>query len=283
MTWLSEWRALAARIEGFSVPGELVTTARDHSPGHLMGGFMLSAADRLLKAVRSFHDRHENDLPEMARLALSQIVIPTSFPGRSSPTNLLAAAQVAATLRALRVELDHYFADEDLAVRRLVERAFLHLQRSLEADKEFRRRWKRANESKCETLGALHLLAHGIWAFKAHAVGARTDLILKKPLRNDEVGAADVEAFVLTEWKLADEEDDLCEQIADAHHQLRRYQGGALGGFELSTRRYVVIVSDHDLPLPSDHQDRGILCRHILLNRGDDTPSVSAKRRRPRK
>ena len=63
----------------------------------------------------------------------------------------------------------------------LVERAFIHLQRTIVVDHDIRKKWKSAfntGEIACERLGAVHLLSHGIWAFKADALGERTDLIL---------------------------------------------------------------------------------------------------------
>ena len=51
------------------------------------------------------------------------------------------------------------------------ERAFLHLRRLLAVDRDVRAKWKAAYEGKqgevaCEALGAVHLLSHGIYAFK---------------------------------------------------------------------------------------------------------------------
>ncbi len=56
-------------------------------------------------------------------------------------------------------------------------------------------------ETACEKLGALHLLSHGILAFKAYAPGERTDLILGDRLVIDDDLIAGTEGIVLTEWK----------------------------------------------------------------------------------
>jgi len=57
---------------------------------------------------------------------------------------------------------------------------------------------------------------------------------------------------------------DAGRKVDEAHTQLGLYHRGALGEFELSTRRYVVVVADQELELPDDHDDRGTLCHHVL-------------------
>ena len=65
------------------------------------------------------------------------------------------------------------------------ERALQHLQRSLIVDDVLRKRWLNAfdkREDHVEALGAVHLLGHGIFAFKVNAAGARTDLVVPDAL-----------------------------------------------------------------------------------------------------
>jgi hypothetical protein len=40
----------------------------------------------------------------------------------------------------------------------------------------------------CEKLAGVHLLLHGIWAFKVHAAGERTDLVFPQPSRLELAG-----------------------------------------------------------------------------------------------
>jgi hypothetical protein len=60
------------------------------------------------------------------------------------------------------------------------------------ADSSIRQKWRNAfdeGEVACEKLGGVHLLLHGIWAFKVHTPEERTDLVLQEPIRNlTEVG-----------------------------------------------------------------------------------------------
>ena len=282
MTWLSEWRALAARSEGLFSTNDILLRARAINPHDLSGGvmypFVKPALERLIAAIGGFHDAYGDTLPGQASAVLAGFLERARGLSLSS-MDILGLAQVTATIHALKVELDYYFSDGEVAARRLVERAFLHLQRSLAADEGLRQRWIAAKgEVGCEKLGALHLLAHGVWAFKADAVGARTDLILGTPLSQDEPRASDVEALVLTEWKLAKATTDIRGKMDEAHKQLALYHRGALGGFELSTRRYVVMVVDQHTDLPDDHDEGGVLCRHVLLARSGETPSVTARR-----
>jgi hypothetical protein len=133
-----------------------------------------------------------------------------------------------------------------------VDRAFLHLQRSIVADPSVRERWKHAfdeeGEVACERLGAAHLLLFGIYSFKANAEGERTDIILGERLSLSEVEKAS-EALVLTEWKMVSR-DNLEKTAEHAFQQARRYSAGSLAGFELASRRYLVMVSERSLPMP---------------------------------
>ena len=72
-----------------------------------------------------------------------------------------------------------------MVIRTRSERAFAHLQRHFVADAECRDKWTSAftdGEVACEALRALHLLLHGLWAFKVDNAGARTDLVFQEPL-----------------------------------------------------------------------------------------------------
>lgn len=111
-------------------------------------------------------------------------------------------------------------------------------------DEDLRAKWVTAfdrREETCEKLGALHLLAHGIYAFKVDGKGAGTDLVM-----NDHLSSAlahNVDALVATEWKLVRngaKADTLVEQERD---QLRRYVSGPLGDVELRHTRYILVGS----------------------------------------
>src|ERR1700722_5384768 len=107
-------------------------------------------------------------------------------------------------LAALEAEITFLLSGRQEQIRARSERALLHLQRSLIVDADISRKWKKAfgtNEVACEKLGSVHLLSHGIYAFKVDASGARTDLVFNEP-PPDALLAQAVEGMVLTEWKL---------------------------------------------------------------------------------
>lgn len=184
-------------------------------------------------------------------------------------------------LGALRAQFEYEMADTEVKARSLVSRAFLHLKRSIVADGAFRERWKQAfdqqDETRCEKLGAIHLLQHGIWAFKASAIGEQTDLVLGEPVDVNEVQGAAV-ALVLTEWKVVRKPNEAEAKATEARSQARRYSQSAMAGFELASRRYVVLVSAERLNLPASVAEAGVMYEHIGIPVAPETPSKEARR-----
>ncbi|MBV8763779.1 MAG: hypothetical protein JOZ66_02625, partial [Hyphomicrobiales bacterium] len=149
-------------------------------------------------------------------------------------------------------------------------------------DEEVRGKWQKAyddNETRCEALGAVHLLAHGIFAFKADAAGARTDLVFHEPAR-DDVGQY-AETMVLTEWKIAPNQKNADKQFDAARRQAALYAEGPLATFELRDYRYIVLVTPKAINVPSDTVQGHVTYRHINIPVRPDTPSVEVKRKRP--
>jgi hypothetical protein len=146
-----------------------------------------------------------------------------------------------------------------------------------------RQDWKEAfdigGETACEKLGAVHLLGHGIYAFKAHGQGGGcTDLILGSPARSDNPALKWVEAAVLTEWKVANSRAEAAKKIEEAYEQSKIYAGGILGGIELQTVRYLIVVTPHQELLPEDRHDGGVRYRHVCLPVAPDAPSAASRR-----
>jgi hypothetical protein len=191
------------------------------------------------------------------------------------------------TLVALEAEISYHLTDFRARAKRLSERAFAHLQRSIVADPECKRRWKKAFSSKgetdCEKLGAVHLLWHGIWAFKAISKGERTDLVMGDVLHEGRGDIEEVaEALVLTEWKRVKQVSELDKARDAALAQAKIYAGGSLFGLELDTYRYLVLVTEKGLDMPSDLEDAGVLYRHINIAVDPLTPSRAAVAERRR-
>ena len=124
-------------------------------------------------------------------------------------------------------------------------------------------KWKMAldkNEIACERLGSIHLLSHGIFAFKVDALGARTDLVFNEP-PDSSLLTRGIEGLVLTEWKVAHNATEAAEKFREARIQADLYNQGALAGIELTHYRYLIVVSLKELPSnsvpPDDSTEEG--------------------------
>ena len=181
-------------------------------------------------------------------------------------------------LVAFESELTYCLESPMERVRSASELAFMHLQQLIVADEEYRAKWQKAfsvRETHCEKLGAVHLLWHGIWAFKADASsGGRTDLVYQEPLQVDAAPAAI--GMILTEWKRADGSPE--QPYAEARHQAEFYSAGVLGGVELTSHRYLVAVTKKQIVPPADATEGTVTYRHINIAVEPETPSIAAKR-----
>lgn len=159
------------------------------------------------------------------------------------------------------------------------ERAFIHLQRSIAVDEQLRTRWQTAfttHETACERLGSVHLLLHGIWAFKLNAEKARTDLMFEEPLPPAGKIEKAATGLVLTEWKRCLKGDGR-DEFEEAVRQCKEYSTGPLGGFELRSHRYAVVVSNDRLTEPPDIVEGPTRYRHINIAVNPSTPSKPAR------
>ena len=183
-------------------------------------------------------------------------------------------------LVAFEAEFSYLLQDQQVAIRRLSERAFLHLQRSIAADPEIQAKWQAAfkRETDLEKLGSAHLLLHGIWAFKADA-GARTDLIFGEQIETytEELRAAS--GLVLTEWKKAANTSEVDSKFDEAKRQAQSYSQGPLAGIELTTYRYLVVVTEKQARNSRDEIVDGITYRYINIAVDPEMPSVAARNR----
>jgi hypothetical protein len=177
---------------------------------------------------------------------------------------------------AVESEVNYHLLDHQELLRVRSERAFEHLQRSIVADPDLRTRWAKAFDSKepdCERLGAVHLLWHGIWAFKVDAVGGRTDLVFQEPI--DDLSRVDraADGLVLTEWKLARGAPEASQGFEEARKKAQRYASGALAGIELRSHRCAVVVTESRVNEPDDVRAGGIVYRHVNIAVAPKPPS----------
>jgi hypothetical protein len=190
-------------------------------------------------------------------------------------------------LTAFESEMSFLLSDVQEIIRARSERAFLHLQRLLAVDSDVRDKWRAAfnrGEVSCEKLGAVHLLWHGIFAFKVDAHGAGTDLVFPDEPIQASVAQRGIEGLVWTEWKVVDE-GNAASRFDEARNQARLYEQGPLVSSELTGYRYAIAVSLADLPREAVRDDMviaGIVYRHINIAIEPRRPSeqVRTKSRR---
>jgi hypothetical protein len=278
MTWMEEWKALHARILGLLESGNFFFRSVPSVGGDYCGvgsKVLIPGAKQTFLDLKAFSKQHEKVLPEKAKASLDNFISKCEEDLTKSTGGLPGVQQVMTVLSGFAAEFDYYLTDADVVSRSLAERAFLHLQRSIVADTGISEKWQiafKAGETNCEKLGAAHLLSHGIWGFKAHGAGERTDLILGEQVDVDVALRAGTR-LVLTEWKVAASPSDAEKKSEEAFAQAQRYGQGILGGFELKSTRYVVIVSPDFYSLPAERNHGGTQYRFVNIAVKPSTPS----------
>ena len=280
LTYIAAWQPVAARIRGIERAAALharFLAGNSQSP-YGADKDLQHHCEGVKRSIDHFQATFQEALPASAHEAITRFL---SDGGKQITDNSAGDAKLVRTiivkLVAFEAEVSFALSQPLEQVRLTTELAFMHLQRLIVADAEYRKKWilaHKAGETKCEHLGAVHLLWHGIWAFKADASGGRTDLIYQdRP--NVEKFRGPV-GMVLTEWKNA---KTIKPAIAFDHakRQAQIYAGGILAGFELATHRYLVVVTKKGVEPPQDHTDSGITYRYINIAVEPDSPSVAAK------
>ena len=244
MNWYHEWQALRARIQGLLDAGEFFYSALQHSSADdqsVRKKILLKNAEILFSGLNDYLESYRSALPEKALESLERFLNQTEIKDFNFNPNrgqIRGHVQFALTsLAAFQSEFSYVISDTQAIALRITERAFVHLQRSIMVDDNIKENWMIAfdiGETKCEKLGALHLLLHGIWAFKAHGEKGRTDLILNEPLPDLTMIEKTSTALVLTEWKVVKNKNELEAKIKEAFKQTKLYVTGVLGGIELT-------------------------------------------------
>ena len=288
MNWYHEWQALRARIKGLLDAGTFFYSALQHSSADdqsVRTKILLKNSEKIFSSLNGFLESYRSAIPEEALVSLERFLNQTeikNFNFNPSGSQIRGHAQFALTsLAAFQSEFSYIISDTQAIALRITERAFVHLQRGIIADDDIKKKWHSAfkyGETKCEKLGALHLLSHGVWAFKAHGEKGRTDLILNEPLPDSSIIEKTSTALVLTEWKVVENDNELDKKIKKAFEQTKLYVSGVLGGIELTNYRYLVMVSEKGMRMPSDLIEDTIVYRHINVAVNPDTPSVEAKK-----
>jgi len=289
MNWLIDWQAISVQIKGLLDAGSFFYSALHNSSEDsrsVKRKVLLPNAEKIVGNLKDFSARYKSELPKVAVECLNSFMDKPEMKesGFFKPESLLESGNVQfalTSLAAFQSEFNYLIADTEFIARRLTERAFIHLQRSIVVDEAIREKWKRAfetHETKCEKLGALHLLSHGIWAFKADATGGETDIILNEPLTSLSNIESTADALVLTEWKLVKTQSELDAKIQEAQRQAEIYSSDVLGGMKLRNYRYLVMVSENRIEMPADIIKGLTKYRHINIAVDPGSPSAEAKK-----
>lgn len=290
MNWLTDWQTISVRIKSCLNGASFFYSSRDGTLTKddncsVNKKVLLPSAKIIFETLKEFSKKYEHELPETAQKCLKSFLNQPEINEQSffNPSREFEHAHVQFALTSLATfqsEFSYIIADTEFIARRLTERAFIHLQRSIVVDEAMREKWKIAfekRETKCEQLGAVHLLLHGVWAFKVDASGGRTDLIL---VENEPLSSAAnaANALVLTEWKLVEIQSELSSKIEQARRQAEIYSAAMLAGVELRKYRYLVMVSEKRMEMPPDTTQADVTYRHINIAVDPDIPSVEARK-----
>jgi hypothetical protein len=266
VSYAEQWDAIAGRIRGLRTAGELYM--RSLQGGHMDGGReLVTQCKNVIEELKVFQGACKAVLPGSAVRCLEDFLDGDAVKKIAAEVKDPRAPLVF--LATFETHMSYLLANRQERIRVRAERAFVHLHWSLAVDEQFRARWDKAfdggGEVSCEALGGVHLLWHGIFAFKIDTPPARTDLVLNKGI--DELDERAVEGFVLTEWKKGSEAE-AARLFVEADVQLREYEQGPLGGTELAGYRYAIFVSKEQLPhdlVPKDEVVRDAVLRHINI------------------
>jgi hypothetical protein len=280
LSWRTEWKAISDRIEGLLEAGSLFVQlwiARASDPQRTVNIELIPHARSIFQDIKKFKENYESSLPPTALASIERFLShENNFMAEPIRSGADGLKFVLPCLASFRSEFTFQLSDIQAVAKRVTERAFEHLKRSIIADEIVKSRWIEAfmsGETACEKLGAAHLLLHGIWAFKAYAAGERTDLILGEPLRDLAVVESTAEALVLTEWKVVSS-NDVATKAKQAFDQAKLYGEGSLGGFELAGYRYLVLISEDMLKeMPDDVKENEITYKYINIPVNRKTPS----------
>lgn len=281
-----QWDLLANRADGVLRAASMYAGPAVYVDDmHGVGWSRISEpAKQLVEDIREFALRNEATLPPDAVAFLKKL---TNDFGPS--TGLAGVMHTTAVLARIRSEFEYLVGCDLIEVQALTERAFEHLNRQIVVNGRVQADWSSAfaiNEEACEKLGAVHLLQNGIWAFKTNAKGERTDLVFQEPQTISDKVRRIAEGLILTEWKLVQEQDIPETKLSEARHQAERYSEGILGGIELASVRYLVMVSKRRLTLEPESVATHGTYRHINIVVEPDTPSVESRKlsrnRRPK-
>ena len=288
MTWTEDWESLAARIDGLLRAGKFLTNTfgvANEDAYSVISNSIAPEFREITECIEQLGRAYRDELPATALKALDRFVSRKWQERVTNQAGKISRIQPLSALAAFRSEFGYLIRDIEIAKRNLVELAFEHLRRQLVVDEEIRGKWTRAfndHETRCEQLGAVHLLSHGIWAFKISSTKAATDLVFPEPVeRYSKLSRRVARAQVLTEWKRVRSIGALDKQKETARKQTQIYTAGAMGDLELKNTRYIVLVTGFQDPGPiEDVVENSVTYRHIVISVNHASPASEQARSR---
>lgn len=287
MTYEEEWLAISARIAALKAAADLRAQYEASNNQDSYGSIRVIGEEcvAIVEELKRFAAGHTFTLPEPAKAAFQRFILrrPTRAVLDPARDEWAIRAGVVSVL-VLAGEMTHLLQGRQEWLRSRSAQAFEHLQRTLAANEHVRTQWlaafRGAGETACEALGAVHLLGHGIFAFKAHAGGGRTDLVFPEPV-NVEKAIRSSEGLVLTEWKLAKSEAETPKAFVEARTQADLYKSGVLAGVELRGYRYLIVVTEKQAAakdVPETETENGVTYVAVNLAIDPRTPHQESKR-----
>jgi hypothetical protein len=289
VTYSDQWSAISARIRGLINAAHLHARFLSHGSEDSFRRVQVlgEQSQSVFESVRRFRNDFTGSLSPAASLCTdnfleqSRTFDAAKTASGASREHIVQKALIL--LAAFQSEMGFILSDIQDSIRARSERAFSHLQRLIVVDRDVRQKWQSAlknGERACEKLGAVHLLWHGLFAFKVDALGGRSDLVFQDELRDPLSVQRYSDGLVLTEWKVVHAEGDAGLKFEEARIQAGRYSAGVLAGCELATYRYAVVVSSRAIMPPADAQLGSAICRHINIAVAPEVPSrVRANRK----
>ena len=277
--YVSAWKQIAARIKGLCEAGMIHAQFLQAHSGSPYGADkeLNNQARSIRLEINAFKAAFSNRLPPSVTASFNRF---EADGGNQIDGNSLGDALLTRTiivkLAALESEVSYLLSDSEQRIVLASENAFKHLQRLIVVDPDYRKKWIAAfkeGEVECERHGAIHLQWHDVWAFKVHGEGGRTDLVYQETLR--DIDAQDAPALILTEWKITKGSGE--KEFEQARKQAEIYGDGVMGGVELASRRFLVVVSLKAISAAPDLTVGGVTYRHINIAVDPDRPSVAAK------
>jgi uncharacterized protein YwlG (UPF0340 family) len=286
----NEWKYIKSKILAirelslFFVNGRVPASLMDDDAMPL-----LRSIGQVFNNISNFQSTHNKTIPADANKILSNFLDDSEKCKICSTENLEGKYKYGVLIGSVielcsfEIEFSFILSNRNETIKRIAQRAFLHLSRSLVVDETFAEKWNHAfnntktAEIKLEGLGGVHLLLHGIWGVKSNAKGERTDLILGDTLSIANNVEEVAEGLILTEWKVARSKTDEKKKWGEALEQAKLYSSGSLAGFELQNVRYLVLVTEKCADCPNDITEDDVIYKHINIAINPLSPSETAR------